>query len=180
MKTIILSLLVLFGSSLIMAQEAAPQTSPAKTTASKKKKTAAKKPIEKTAVAAPATEKKQSMNQGLQEWLTRMKKRVSAARSKQNKLGAVAAVRGDEKSDPPPLYWKGKEGEKAVDSAEIEEFNAAVEMALKGDADAAKQKLQQFVNAHPQSPLLPDANETLAKLSTTEPEQEPAPTAATE
>ncbi len=170
MKKLLLALTLVFSLSAVYADDAAaPKTAKEKAIAARKKK-ASKKPVEKTQIAAPVPkeERKTTMNQNLQEWLTKMKKRVSAARSKQNKLVAVAAVRGDEKTDPAPLYWKGKEGEKPVDAAEIEKFNEAIETAASGDADAAKVKLQQFVESHPKSPLVADANETLAKLSVAE------------
>jgi TolA-binding protein len=191
MKSLIVALIMIFFSVGLRAEEAATteaadskpavaEGSAKKKAMSAKKKKSAKKPVEKTTIAAPAPkeEHKTTMNQSLQDWLAKMKKRVSAARSKQNKLVAVAAVRGDEKTDPAPLYWKGKEGEKAVDGTEIDEFNAAVESASSGDVAGAKVKLQQFIDAHPKSPLVADAKETMDKLSTTEPEpQSPDPIA---
>jgi TolA-binding protein len=159
----------------------APASSAKKKAMAAKKHKASKKPVEKTTleVPVPKEERKLTVNQNLQEWLAKMKKRVSSARSKQSKLVAVAAVRGDEKSDPAPLYWKGKEGDKQVNAAEIEEFDAAVETAATGDIANAKIKLQQFIDAHPKSPLVADAQETINKMTTSDPEpDQPDPTTA--
>lgn len=88
--------------------------------------------------------------------------------TKQNKLVAVAAVRGDEASDPTPLYWKGGRSEGPVKQNEVDEFNAALDLAIQGNKEDAEQKLKQFASQYPESPLLPEVNQTLVQLSSSE------------
>jgi TolA-binding protein len=101
----------------------------------------------------------------LQVWLSRLKKKVARAESKHAKLTAVAAVRGDETSDTPPLYWKGRSSEGQVALPELKEFDDAINTALNGDAGNAKTKLESFLGTYPQSPLADEAKETLTLLS---------------
>lgn len=108
--------------------------------------------------------KKRARSEAFEAWLKEMKKRIQRSNTKANKLVAVAAVRGDETPDAPPLYWKGKKAEGAVASGELVDFDAAVETALNGDPLAAKEKLQSFLLAYPKSSMAPDAKETLSRL----------------
>ncbi len=116
---------------------------------------------------------KKKTSESFQSWLKEMKKRVAHTNTKQNQLVAVAAVRGSETPDTPPLYWKGKKGEGKVQAPEIKDFETAIDAALSGDSVAAKEKLQSFVLAYPQSSLVADANETLTKLDATAPTANP-------
>jgi TolA-binding protein len=183
MKRILLALIVLLPFSICRAEEApvaaatpAAHKRPAHRT-KKMIKRAAQKPAATTAPAAAqasapdvsASPRPKSMSRNLEEWLAKMKKRVAASRAKQNKVVAVASVRGDDKSDPTPLYWKGKESEKVVDKADLDEFNSAMELAESGDKQGAAGKLEQFVSARPQSPLVDDAKQTIVMLKSDAP-----------
>jgi TolA-binding protein len=112
------------------------------------------------AVAQPEPPK----TSALQAWLAGMKKRLSQTDTHANKLVAVAAVRGAETSDVPPLYWKGKRAEVRDDVPERKDFEAAIDIALKGDNVAAKERLQSFLLAYPKSSYASDAQETLNRL----------------
>lgn len=103
-------------------------------------------------------------SEAFQAWLREMKKRIQRANTKSNQLVAVAAVRGDETPDAPPLYWKGKKSQGQVASSELNDFDAAIETAMTGDPMAAKEKLQSFLLAYPKSSMAADAQETLTRL----------------
>lgn len=97
-------------------------------------------------------------------WLKDMKKKVDRTQARQNQIVAVAAVRGDETADSPPLYWKGKKVSGNVESEELKKFEEALDQAMTGDSTASKEKLESFITTYPNSPLVVDAKETLQKL----------------
>lgn len=111
-----------------------------------------------------AQPKKRPQSQAFQAWLKDMKKRIQRSSVKSKQLVAVAAVRGDETPDAPPLYWKGKKSEGKVDAPEMKDFETAIETALSGEPTAAKEKLQSFLMAYPKSSMAADAQETLSRL----------------
>ncbi len=96
-------------------------------------------------------------------WLKDLKRRVARTRARQNQLVTVAAVRGAEATDAPPLYWKGKKSSGPVDSAELDKFENAIEATIAGKPEA-KDMLRSFVSSYPKSPLVADANTALKKL----------------
>lgn len=112
----------------------------------------------------PRVETGPSVASGVMNWLTRMKARIAASRARSNQVVAVAAVRGDETPDAPPLYWKGAKPPAPAKPAEIEAFDAALNAALSGDAAGASSRLEAFLAAHPKSGLADDARETLGRL----------------
>lgn len=119
----------------------------------------------KSQISKPASSKGSSKkNEGLSYWLSRMKKRVASHQSQRNRLVAVGAVRGDEKTDPTPLYWKAKKNQAQLNEVEIRSFDEAIELALSGDVVNSQTKLHQFIETFPNSPLIPEAKETLVKL----------------
>ncbi len=141
----------------------------------RKKKIHAKAPVATdtaqapaAAVAAPAAAVavKQEVPKvdTFQAWLEGIKKHLAQSDTRSNKLVAVAAVRGDETSDAPPLYWKGKKAEVRDDVPERKDFEAAIDIAMKGDKVGAKERLQSFLLAYPKSAYAPDAQETLKRL----------------
>jgi len=97
-------------------------------------------------------------------WIKELKKKLARSQARQNQVVAVAAVRGTETPDSPPLYWKGKKSEGAVSSPEVKEFEMALDSALNGKSDDSAQQLQAFVTKYPESPLAEDAAEALEKL----------------
>jgi len=136
-----------------------PAQPSAKPVKKKKKKKAQKIPAVTPQTAAPASiptvkvEAPQKSNEGLQNWLKNLRKKINNTQSKPNKLVAVGAVRGDDTQDPAPLYWKGKHADGAAGDTELTEFNAALDLAMNGDTAGSKSKLETFISAHPQSPM---------------------------
>lgn len=108
--------------------------------------------------------KKPRMSESLQAWLKDLKKRVNHSQTQKNQIVAVAAVRGAETPDSPPLYWKGKTAEGPTNMPELKDFETAVDSALTADPMEAKEKLQSFILAYPKSSLVSDAQETLNRL----------------
>lgn len=142
---------------------AAPAAAPAK-----KKKLSRVKKNKKSSTTSVQTQKSaapQKKMSSLQAWLNKMKKKINTSETKHNKLVAVAAVRGDETSDVPPLYWKGKETEQKIELPELKEFDDAINLALNGDNAGAKTKLEAFITNYPNSPMKADAQETLNQIS---------------
>ncbi|MCB4755658.1 MAG: hypothetical protein LHV69_01255 [Elusimicrobia bacterium] len=151
-------------------QTTAPVKAAKKKVAKKTKKTPASAPtMAPQQTGAPATpakaEEKKKSKETLQTWLKNLRKKINKTQSKPNKLIAVGAVRGDDKEDPTPLYWKGKAVDGAANEAELKAFNEALEPGLNGDAAGSKTKLEAFIAAFPQSPMVPDAQEALKKLA---------------
>jgi TolA-binding protein len=125
-------------------------------------KTAAKKSVPLgTAVATPAPKQE---NKSATNWIRELKKKLAKSQARQNQIVAVAAVRGDETPDSPPLYWKGKKAAGDVASHEVSEFDLALDTALKGDSVGSVQALETFVGKYPQSPLAEEAKDVIAKL----------------
>lgn len=108
--------------------------------------------------------KKASLSKTIEAWLNNMKKRVERSKAKQNQIVSVAAVRGDEQPDSPPLYWKGKKAEAPVGKDELDEFDSAVDTALIGQSQEAVGKLEKFLSDHPKSVLVDDVQGTLNML----------------
>jgi TolA-binding protein len=79
---------------------------------------------------------------------------------------AVVGLRGSkQESASKQLYWKGKSESVAVTPEEVKDFRSAVEAAQSGkDADAIA-ALKAFQEKFPQSPLLPDVEQTLTQLA---------------
>ncbi len=92
----------------------------------------------------------------------------AARRANQPVAGSssVIGLRGS-KQEPlsKQLYWKGKQGPEPVSPEEIKELRAALEMAKAGQTLEASAALKTFLNAHPQTPLKIDAEETLKILN---------------
>lgn len=149
-------LVLLLLSAFVPFVSAADKKAPAA-----QKKASSKKKSTITTVEAP---KKAAKKPSIQVWLSRMKKKVARVESKHNRLVAVAAVRGDDAADAPPLYWKGKTAQGPVALPELKEFDDAINAALNGDNAGAKTKLEGFISAHPTSPLTGEARETLNLL----------------
>lgn len=171
------SCLLLAGT--ILAETGATDSAPAATTPAKphhkkkkKKKIPAKAPATTQSSAAPTPaatapaviQAAAPKTDSFQSWLEGIKKRLTQSDTRANKVVAVAAVRGDETPDSPPLYWKGAKPEVRDDVPERKDFEAAVDLALKGDKPAAKERLQSFLIAYPKSSYAPDAKETLSRL----------------
>jgi TolA-binding protein len=64
------------------------------------------------------------------------------------------------------LYWKGRRGAETVTPDEVKVFRSSIEQARAGKTAEATASLKSFQEKYPKSPLLPDVQETLAKLQT--------------
>lgn len=78
----------------------------------------------------------------------------------------VVGLRGS-KQEPlsHQLYWKGKQGAGPVTPDEVKLLRAALEQARTGHKTEAVTMLQTFEQKYPKSALLPDARQTLQKLT---------------
>lgn len=154
---LILALIVSFSGWAVAERKRKVVKAPSKTS------TATKTTAKLDDVSRP---KKRTMSKALLAWLEGLKKQINKTYSpvKSNQMVAVAAVRGSESVETPPLYWKGKKPENLVVLPEIKDFDAAIETTLTGDPEAAKEKLQSFMLAYPKSSLVADAKETLVRL----------------
>ncbi len=115
-------------------------------------------------VDAATAATKPKTNNSLQAWLKGLKQRLNRSETQSKQLVAVAAVRGAEQPDAPPLYWKGKSNEGRISGSEAKDFGVAIDSALGGDSAAAREKLNSFIAAYPHSPLVGEARETLSRL----------------
>jgi len=121
---------------------------------------------QKSSVSLSSAESKDSKRKDtIMYWLKKMKQRLAKTEAKHNQLIVVAAVRGSEVPDSPPLYWKGRTSKGTVEIPELKEFETAVDLAAAGDTAAAQAKLKDFLTAHPKSPMAEDAKHTLALLT---------------
>ena len=112
----------------------------------------------------------------LKDWLKDLDSRLRRTEERhKGRLTAAASVRGAKQEDSSKLYWKGRKGNQAVTSEEIEAFKAAVGLAGEGKTSEARKGLEEFMAKFPGSPLGPDAQSTLALLPV-----EPVPAAAPE
>ena len=150
------------------SEEPAVSEAPAKKSKAKRvirKKRAVRRPAPgKKGVPIPAQAAPAPKRDSLQAWLKDLKKRLEKSRARHNQIVAVAAVRGNETPDAPPLYWKGKKSSGPAAMPELTEFETAVEAALNGDPAAAREKLNAFLTGNPNSSLVGDARETLSRL----------------
>lgn len=110
------------------------------------------------------------MRSSFNAWLKDLRRRVARTRAHQNQLVAVAAVRGNETPDAPPLYWKGKRNKGPVDAAELDQFEKAVDAAIEGKPEA-REMLEKFVADHPKSTMVADAKAAIERMesASTEP-----------
>jgi len=83
------------------------------------------------------------------------------------KITAVAAVRGKKaKDESANLYWKGTNSTKAQEKIESDRktIKQAIENALNGNVEKAREQLNDFINKNPDSSFLTEAKEALEKL----------------
>ena len=73
----------------------------------------------------------------------------------------VAGERGAKEGPFVKLYWKGKTDDELVTEEELTKFKAAVELAVRGEREAAITRLEKFLEQYPDSALVPDAKKTL-------------------
>jgi hypothetical protein len=119
----------------------------------------------------------------LSDWLKRLEAKVRNTEQKQkNQLAAAVAIRGDKKDDEAKqLYWKGKKGRGAASPEEVAAFKSALDLAQAGKSDESRESFDSFLRKYPDSPLAPDAKQTLALLkgeSAAPPAEETPPTPA--
>ena len=110
-----------------------------------------------------------AISRSFRRWVEKLRRRIARTEAKHNKIVAVAAVRGAESDDPPPLYWKGRAAKGPVAGDELAEFDAALEAALEGRTSASTDALNAFLKSHPDSPLAADARQALQELNPAQP-----------
>lgn len=115
-------------------------------------------PLEKATVAN---------NKSRSSWIDELKKKLAKSRARQNQIVAVAAVRGSETPETPPLYWKGKTMEGTITSTELSDFDQALEKASEGKTEESLVQLQTFITKYPQSPMVLEAHEAMDHLKET-------------
>ncbi len=116
---------------------------------------------------AHAEEKKpeQTTAQYLEEMQTRLDHAARRANKPTSEGSSVVGLRGAaQESASKQLYWKGRQGTEVVTPDEVKLFRSAIEQARVGKTAEATTSLKSFQEKYPKSALLPDVNETLAKL----------------
>jgi len=106
------------------------------------------------------------------QYLEQLQAKLDHAARRANKPSSegssVVGLRGSQQeAASKQLYWKGKKGQETVAPEEIKAFRAAVEQARSGRNADAITSLKAFQEKYPKSALLPDVQETLARLSET-------------
>ena len=90
---------------------------------------------------------------------------------------SVVGLRGSKQdSGSKQLYWKGKNGTAPVSTGEVKDLRNAIELARLGNNVGATNALKAFLDKYPKSAFKPDAEETLARISSS-PTAAPAPVA---
>ncbi len=109
---------------------------------------------------AAAQDKKES---GLGDWLKGIQKKLDSIIPKKQPTvtTGVAGIRGAKEEGRAKLYWKGKKGDEPVTEEELLEFKTGVDLASKGEKQAALRELEEFMQQFPDSALIPDAKKTL-------------------
>jgi TolA-binding protein len=127
---------------------------------------AAKKPAsnEKTIQLEEKKDTQKERSSFLSSWLSKLKNRISQSRSHHSRVVAVASVRGAKTDNAPPLYWKGGTDKDPVELSELDEFDAAIELAIQGQTEEALSALNKFIENNPESPLVADAQKTALLL----------------
>ena len=107
------------------------------------------------AEAAPGSKK-------TEEWLRKLRSRVTDIEKRKRGPVAVAAVRGAKKeSKASDVYWKKGRSEKLPTDKELSVFKGALDALEKGQTDTARLDLETFLASYPKSPLAKDARATL-------------------
>lgn len=109
---------------------------------------------------AAAQDKKES---SLGDWLKGIQKKIESIIPKKQPTvtTGVAGIRGAKEDTQTKLYWKGKKGDEPVTEEELMEFKTGVDLASKGENQAAIRELEEFMQQFPDSALIPDAKKTL-------------------
>lgn len=127
-----------------------------------------KPPTNKNKSVAPLpkeTKGSSKMSPRLEAWIKRMKRNANKAQTRQHRLIAVAAVRGNEVQDAPPLYWKTKPVEGPIKPEDLEEFKQALNMIENGDVESAKIRLDSLASRYSEGSLRADIDQTLKVLA---------------
>lgn len=138
-----------------------------------------------TSVPLAAADAPAKPSSSVMSWLKNWKNSLerSAVETRYRKMrtaSAVAAVRGgpQEAANAQKVYWKGGWSEKrdAERMKERKELAAVVGLMMDGKAAEAREALDAFEKAHPQSSFLSDVAEARAKLEEggSKPAAEPA------
>lgn len=159
---LILSLFTVPSGDLLAKKKSAKKTG---ATAAEPAAIPSETPKDAILIETPETQsqERKPVSNTLLTWLKKLKDRAARTQAKHNQLVAVAAVRGSETKDAPPLYWKGKKGDAPISAEELKAFEEAVDAAMANDP-ASESKLESFVASYPKSPLLAEANQTLEML----------------
>jgi len=131
------------------------------------------------AVSAAAQEQNDKTGSGLSDWLKVLSKKIERILPRKAPPAgtgtAVAGVRGAKQEGKGRLYWKGKAGEETVTEEELAAFQAAIDVAARGDQAAAVKEMEKFMARYPDSPLIPDAARTVSLVKVDGQEAKPAP-----
>jgi len=96
-----------------------------------------------------------------------LRSKIEKGMESKTRVTAVAAVRGAKQgSDPKALYWKGGISDAARKKLEAErkQLGDAVQLVLDGDVAGGSAALNKFIKDNPDSVMLQDAKDALAKL----------------
>ena len=106
-----------------------------------------------------------SLNDYLQQLQVKLDHTAQRANKPSSGSTSVAGLRGAPQAKSAPLYWKGKKGSEPVNVVEVKAYRDAVEQARAGKRPEAIALLNTFQEKYPKSPLMPDVQETLHRLS---------------
>ena len=104
-------------------------------------------------------------DQELSLW-ERLRKKIELLTPKKKLTTTTAAggVRGS-LADADDVYWKGEDGQAAINEDELTAFTKAIELVDTGKADDAKAAFAGFIKQYPDSALRSDAEAALAQLA---------------
>jgi TolA-binding protein len=103
---------------------------------------------------------------GIGDWLKDLQKKIEriVPKSQPPVTTGVAGVRGSKEDAQTKLYWKGKKGDEVVTEEELAKFKAGLDLAAKGEKEAAVKEIEDFMKLFPDSAMIPDAKKTVDLL----------------
>lgn len=100
------------------------------------------------------------------EWLRELKEKIQKITPSKDvpQTTVVGGVRGADSASPEALYWKGKEEKIVIGEGELNKFNAALDLALRGENKSSIREFETFIDTYPASPLKNEAEKTMEIL----------------
>ncbi|MEE9913476.1 MAG: hypothetical protein K4571_17325 [Deltaproteobacteria bacterium] len=77
---------------------------------------------------------------------------------------AVGGVRGAKNESDKDIYWKGKDKSPQVTEEELQKFQFALDIKIKGNNEEALKLFEEFMKAYPQSSLRVEGLQAIEKI----------------